>query len=90
MSETPVPTVALVDYGAGNLVSIEQALVHVGARVRIAERGSEVDGADALVVPGVGASGSGFTVTGVADPGNKVSEADETNNQLVQTVVILP
>ena len=48
--------VAVVDYGAGNLVSIEQALTSVGARVAIARDGGGLDGADALVVPGVGAA----------------------------------
>ena len=36
-SAAPV-RVAVVDYGAGNLVSIEQALVAAGARVRRATR----------------------------------------------------
>jgi len=50
------PRVAVVDYGAGNLVSIEQALTAVGADVRIARRPEALDGAAALVVPGVGAA----------------------------------
>jgi glutamine amidotransferase/cyclase len=49
--------VAVVDYGAGNLVSIEQALLAVGAEVRIARRPDALVGAAALVVPGVGAAG---------------------------------
>jgi glutamine amidotransferase len=49
-------TIAVVDYGAGNLVSIEQALTQVGARVVIARDADGIRGADALVVPGVGAS----------------------------------
>jgi glutamine amidotransferase len=48
--------VAVVDYGAGNLVSIEQAFTTVGARVVLARDGGALDGADALVVPGVGAA----------------------------------
>ena len=48
--------VAVVDYGAGNLVSIEQALVAAGARVRRATRPEALDGTDLLVVPGVGAA----------------------------------
>ena len=48
--------VAVVDYGAGNLVSIEQALTAVGADVRIARRPDVLDEAQALVVPGVGAA----------------------------------
>jgi glutamine amidotransferase/cyclase len=54
---TPDPVrVAVVDYGAGNLVSIEQALAAAGATVRLATRGAEIDGADLLIVPGVGAA----------------------------------
>ena len=50
------PTVAVVDYGAGNLVSIDQALTTVGAEVRIAVQPADLVGIDALVVPGVGAA----------------------------------
>jgi len=49
--------VAVVDYGAGNLVSIEQALVHVGARPWRARRPEQLAAAAAIVVPGVGAAG---------------------------------
>jgi len=48
--------VALVDYGAGNLVSIGQALEVVGAEVRLVRDGDELRAAEALVVPGVGAA----------------------------------
>lgn len=50
------PVIAVVDYGAGNLVSIEQALTRVGAMVVIARDAERLRGADALVVPGVGAA----------------------------------
>jgi glutamine amidotransferase len=53
---TARPVVAVVDYGAGNLVSIDQALTTVGAEVRIVRDGEAIRGADALVVPGVGAA----------------------------------
>ena len=49
--------VAVVDYGAGNLVSIEQALSRVGAVVTVGRDGEVLRDADALVVPGVGAAG---------------------------------
>ena len=48
--------VVVVDYGAGNLVSIEQALVTAGAHVRRATDGAGIADADLLVVPGVGAA----------------------------------
>ncbi len=50
------PLVVVVDYGAGNLVSIEQALTAAGARVRLATTGRQIDDAKLLVVPGVGAA----------------------------------
>lgn len=50
------PLVAVVDYGAGNLVSIHQALTSVGADVRIAADPPALADADAIIVPGVGAA----------------------------------
>jgi len=50
------PLVAVVDYGAGNLVSIEQAFTAAGASVRLVADAAGIDGADLLVVPGVGAA----------------------------------
>ncbi len=48
--------IAVVDYGAGNLVSIEQALSAVGAEAVVVRDPAGLDGADGLVVPGVGAA----------------------------------
>ena len=48
--------VAVVDYGAGNLVSIEQALLAVGAAPVLVRDPDGMAEADALVVPGVGAA----------------------------------
>jgi imidazole glycerol-phosphate synthase subunit HisH len=47
--------IAILDYGMGNLRSVEKALEHVGAEsVRTSDH-DEVRGADAVVLPGVGA-----------------------------------
>ena len=48
--------VAVVDYGAGNLVSIEQALTAVGAEPFRARDAHELRSAEAVIVPGVGAA----------------------------------
>ena len=48
--------VAVADYGAGNLVSIGQALETVGAVPPIVRDPEALTAADALVVPGVGAA----------------------------------
>jgi imidazole glycerol phosphate synthase glutamine amidotransferase subunit len=50
------PRVAVVDYGAGNLVSIEQALTAAGAVPHRAVTAGEIGEPDLLVVPGVGAA----------------------------------
>jgi glutamine amidotransferase len=47
--------IALIDYGSGNLRSVHKALLKVGAAVRVARRPEEMAGAQAVVLPGVGA-----------------------------------
>jgi len=47
--------VALVDYGMGNLRSVEKALEHVGVKVLRTSEAQVVKKAKALVLPGVGA-----------------------------------
>lgn len=47
----------MVDYGAGNLRSVERALVRVGFQVTRAEQPSQLEASDLVVLPGVGAFG---------------------------------
>ncbi len=47
--------IAIVDYGVGNLRSVERALLHVGADPRLTADGDELTRADGMVLPGVGA-----------------------------------
>jgi len=47
--------IAIVDYGVGNLRSVERALLHVGAEPRLTADGDELQRADGMVLPGVGA-----------------------------------
>ena len=48
-------TVAILDYGMGNLRSVEKAFEHVGARAVITSDHETVRAADGVVLPGVGA-----------------------------------
>lgn len=48
--------IAVIDYGAGNLRSAVRALQHVGAPLRVTERPEDLHAADAIVLPGVGAT----------------------------------
>ena len=47
--------IAIVDYGAGNLMSVTNALKYIGAESRISSDPSELERASAIILPGVGA-----------------------------------
>jgi glutamine amidotransferase len=47
--------IALIDYGSGNLRSVQKALLKVGADVQVVKKPEELAGARAVVLPGVGA-----------------------------------
>ena len=51
----PRTQIAIVDYGMGNLRSVEKAFEHVGAAVTVTADHGALAAADALVLPGVGA-----------------------------------
>jgi glutamine amidotransferase len=70
MPGRPPGTVALVDYGAGNLRSVENALREVGAQVVVTHDPEAVRRADRVVVPGQGsmpACAEAMRKSGVAD-----------------------
>lgn len=52
--------IAIIDYGAGNLRSVRNALVHLGADVTTARTPDQLEGAEKIVLPGVGAFGAGM------------------------------
>lgn len=47
--------IAILDYGMGNLRSVQKAFECMGARALLSDDKSEIESSDALVVPGVGA-----------------------------------
>jgi len=48
-------TIAIIDYGVGNVKSLKRSLEEVGANAKITADEKELKAADALVLPGVGA-----------------------------------
>lgn len=52
--------IALIDYGIGNLRSVQKALEHVGADVQLTENAATILAAEKVVLPGVGAFGDGM------------------------------
>lgn len=59
--------IAVVDHGAGNLVSIAQGLDRAGAEPVVADRPEGLEGVEGVVLPGVGATGS--VMAGIAGGG---------------------
>jgi glutamine amidotransferase len=53
--------IAIIDYGAGNIRSIEKALEHVGAIVQVTDEPDIVNKAQAIVLPGVGSGGAAMS-----------------------------
>ena len=65
------PNIAIVDYQAGNLRSVQKALERSGAEAIVTSDAGEIGGADALVFPGQGASDSSMKALkskGLVDP----------------------
>lgn len=72
--------IALIDYGSGNLRSVEKALQKVGANVRLVADPMGLNDAHAVVLPGVGAFGDcakNLRSRGLRDPLQAWLKADK-------------
>ena len=49
--------ILIIDYGMGNLRNVQKAFEHIGIGARISSHADDLDRADGLVLPGVGAFG---------------------------------
>src|SRR3990170_5551760 len=58
VDEGDAVTIAIVDYGMGNLRSVARAIERVGGKPEVTEDPEVVGRSDALVVPGVGHFGA--------------------------------
>jgi glutamine amidotransferase len=56
-SSLPAPRLYVIDYGSGNLRSVQKAFEHVGVQAEVGSDPRQVRAAAALVLPGVGAFG---------------------------------
>lgn len=62
--------IAIVDYGVGNLFSLKSSFAAVGADVTVTSDRAVIDGADKIILPGVGAfedAAKKLRATGLAD-----------------------
>jgi glutamine amidotransferase len=66
--------IAIVDYGVGNVHSVERALAHAGAYPQLTADPDQLDDADGIVLPGVGAFGPALEKLTAAGLGRRVVE----------------
>lgn len=72
------PSIAVLDYGIGNLRSAEKALQRVGGDARLTTRAADVRSADAVVLPGVGAFGACMNALNSSGLAGEVRDAVES------------
>jgi glutamine amidotransferase len=66
--------IAIVDYGVGNVRSVERALAHAGAYPLLISDPDQLDDADGIVLPGVGAFAPALANLSAAGLGTRVLE----------------
>ena len=67
--------IVIVDYGMGNLRNVQKAFEHIGVPARISSQAGDLDAADGVVLPGVGAFGdamSNLRRAGLVEPIRRV------------------
>lgn len=47
--------IAIIDYGAGNIFSVKNALDYIGLPGRLTDKKEDIENADGIILPGVGA-----------------------------------
>jgi glutamine amidotransferase len=67
--------ITMIDYGLGNLRSVQKALEYVGASVQLTDDPALVRAAKKLVLPGVGAFGAGIAALHARGLANAIREA---------------
>ena len=53
-------TTLVIDYGMGNLASVRRALEECGSDVIVSKDADDIEGANAIILPGVGAFSEGM------------------------------
>jgi imidazole glycerol-phosphate synthase subunit HisH len=69
--------IAIVDYGVGNVRSVERALAQVGAQPVLTADADELARADGVVLPGVGAFAAALEKLSISGLGRRVVELAE-------------
>jgi glutamine amidotransferase len=76
-------SVAIVDYGLGNLFSVRQACDHTGMRGFLTSTAEEIMSADVVILPGIGAFGDAMEALGRLDLVEPLREVAASGKPLV-------
>lgn len=83
MFNQPLPRVAIIDYGMGNLFSIKQACGHAGLNAIVTSKEEELLSADAAILPGVGAFGDAVSSLKKLDLINPILDFVKNNKPIM-------
>lgn len=67
--------IVIIDYGAGNLKSVEKALLFLEEEVKITSNSNEILSADKIILPGVGAFGDAMEKLNTSGLAETIREA---------------
>lgn len=67
--------IAIIDYDAGNLKSVEKALLFLGEKVKVTSDAKEILEADKIILPGVGAFGEAMQKLNASGLSDVIREA---------------
>lgn len=71
--------IAIIDYDAGNLKSVEKALIYLGEDVIVSRNKEEILSADAVILPGVGSFGDAMSKLKTYDLVDTIKEVAKRN-----------
>lgn len=76
-------TIAIIDYGVGNLYSLKKALDNFATNVFITEEAGKISSADALILPGVGSFEAGMEGLKIRNLTGSVKKFSLTNKPML-------
>ncbi len=75
--------IAIIDYGAGNLMSVKNALDFLGAKSVTTDKTEEILAADKVILPGVGAFGDAMACLNRSSLADVVKQAAQNGTPLL-------
>jgi glutamine amidotransferase len=83
MAQPMQARVAIIDFGMGNLFSVKQACEYVGLQAHVTSDRKEIEQADAVILPGVGAFGDAMATIRKLDLINLLRDIAASDTPLV-------